>query len=96
MYSRDKDASYDRMSGEKLRSGEIPRLEGLECYGDSRGCLDLLGQKIVGDFGLGRGLIFHLLQIQKCGRWRDLGVYRGLWPFLQRRKGVFVGGDWGN
>ena len=42
---------------------------------------------------MGGGLILHFLQIQEYGRWCGLGVYEGLWPFLQRRKGVLVGGD---
>ena len=61
MYSGDKNSTYDRGCGEKLRFGEILRLEGFGgCWFCER-YLDLLGQKVFGNSGLGGGPIFNFL-----------------------------------
>ncbi|RVX00251.1 hypothetical protein CK203_026629 [Vitis vinifera] len=64
---------------------EIPRLEGLECYGVGRGVL-IAGTKDRWRFWIGKRANFPSPAIQKCGRWRDLGVYGGLWPFLREER----------
>ena len=78
MYSGDKNSTNVGGCGEKLRLGEILRLEGIGCGWGCGRYLDLLGQKVFGNFGLGGGPILLILQIQECGRWGCLGVYGSL------------------
>ena len=64
MYPGDKNSTYVGGCCEKFRLGEIFRLESSGC---GRGCgryPDLLGQKVVGHFGLGQGPILLILQVQ--------------------------------
>ncbi|RVW87579.1 hypothetical protein CK203_041211 [Vitis vinifera] len=53
--------------GKKSRVGKIFGLEGPGCKRDCGRNSDMLGQKDIGDYGLGGGPILFILQIQKCG-----------------------------
>ncbi|RVW36396.1 putative ribonuclease H protein [Vitis vinifera] len=69
------------MSEEVVRSlgpGRYLDWKALNAMGDSRGCLDVLGQKISGIAGGGRGPILHFLKDREC-LWEEFGAIRGLW-----------------
>ena len=79
-----------------LGPGRFLDWKALDTFGSAGGIFDLLGQKISRTAGMGGGPVFYILQIQECGKWGCLGVHGCLWSVYQRRKGVFVGRNWGD